>query len=103
HHSQPPEYYTLSLHDALPISTVWGGSERPWLYQDLMWTGSTGEPFMEDEEGNILHEAQSPVLMERVNQVHKYMAEGLMTQEYYTDRKSTRLNSSHVSISYAVF
>src|SRR5690606_1499782 len=28
---------------------------------------------------------------------------GNMTAEYYRDRKSTRLNSSHVKISYAVF
>lgn len=81
--------------------TVWGGSERPWLYQDLMWTGSTGEPFMEDEEGNILHEAQSPVLMERVNQVHKYMAEGLMTQEYYT-MNETRAQEGVINGSFGI-
>src|SRR5690606_40510105 len=28
---------------------------------------------------------------------------GLPTKPFYTDRKSTRLNSSHVKISYAVF
>lgn len=81
--------------------TVWGGSERPWLYQDLMWTGSTGEPFMEDAEGNILHEAQSPVLMERVNQVHKYMQEGLMTQEYYT-MNETRAQEGVINGSFAI-
>src|SRR5207249_9145473 len=35
--------------------------------------------------------------------VEKRFAGGLSFQGSYTDRKSTRLNSSHVSISYAVF
>src|SRR5256885_13189052 len=70
------EIYTLSLHDALPISMVrstrgrWAGSSwRPgclWLFRSLLAvTGDAGEK--------------------------------------RTDRKSTRLNSSHLVISYAVF
>src|SRR6266487_2477904 len=55
------EIYTLSLHDALPISVVAGGCERNRaVYSNSRWADKT-------------------------------------------DRKSTRLNSSHPSISYAVF
>src|SRR5438067_8173986 len=65
----PPEIYTLSLHDALPI----------FLYQ-IVGARQSARRFappgmMVDVEGQHLH----------------------------LDRKSTRLNSSHVSISYAVF
>src|SRR5690349_22920912 len=62
----PTEIYTLSLHDALPIST---SSAR---------LGQSG--FRPGEEEN----AQDSGGTSR-------------------DRKSTRLNSSHVEISYAVF
>src|SRR5437867_7885953 len=59
----PPEIYTLSLHDALPISAV--------------------------------REALGPGVTLRLD------ANGAWTFE--RDRKSTRLNSSHRTISYAVF
>src|SRR5271166_1964447 len=57
------EIYTLSLHDALPISV---GVEK---------TAAIGAPFFDD----------------------------LLRGYRALDRKSTRLNSSHVAISYAVF
>src|SRR5207249_11549412 len=68
--------YTLSLHDALPISQVRGliGRQR----------GQTGQHDTQGQHcdpSRVLHRGSPP---ER-------------------DRKSTRLNSSHVSISYAVF
>ena len=39
--------------------TAWGGSDREWLYNDLVWTGISGEKFMKNENGKILHEAQT--------------------------------------------
>src|SRR5438876_10123522 len=66
------EIYTLSLHDALPISTA---------------------PQVPGQVGIQLPQAQfSPIMT------------GAPTFESICqDRKSTRLNSSHPSISYAVF
>src|SRR3712207_6971900 len=79
------EIYTLSLHDALPISAevlgaiavarevtgkpivVYPNSGEEWDAKSRTWVGSPGFP---DE---------------------------------LIDRKSTRLNSSHANISYAVF
>src|SRR5437868_8069770 len=80
------ELYTLSLHDALPI---WDGrgesrprSER-WSCPayDRRWPSV----LLKFAEGTVAPCAAA----------HKARACG--------DRKSTRLNSSHVSISYAVF
>src|SRR2546430_5645981 len=66
------EIYTLSLHDALPISNAPGAS-RTWL---VARDPATGVPRAEVDLGDC--------------------GAG-------RDRKSTRLNSSHSQISYAVF
>src|SRR5439155_14435275 len=91
----PSEIYTLSLHDALPISCGDGEGPEPararfrladrWF--DLPG-GARGCSCSASEEsaGNCDREP------ERVS-----------TAERDRDRKSTRLNSSHVAISYAVF
>src|SRR5947208_9893880 len=75
-----PEIYTLSLHDALPISAP----ARP----DPRTPGPPGA-----DGHRHRHELQGahPVLHPRLG--HRALE----------DRKSTRLNSSHQIISYAVF
>src|SRR5437868_12446993 len=76
------EIYTLSLHDALPISAalVTDLKRRGLLDRTLVvWGGEFGRTVY---------------------------SQGGLTKDNYgrdQDRKSTRLNSSHVSISYAVF
>src|SRR2546429_4783340 len=62
------EIYTLSLHDALPISTTW-----PWAMREFARTRMP-----------LTRLARRP-------------------PQANLDRKSTRLNSSHGYISYAVF
>src|SRR2546426_11246834 len=70
------EIYTLSLHDALPISR-----------QDRAVRERGGRP------GEAGHAEQPARVLEAPRR-----------QEHLkTDRKSTRLNSSHLVISYAVF
>src|SRR3712207_9230739 len=81
------EIYTLSLHDALPIFFL--GDSRGWRFgvsvvtrrDDVAavpgrygWDGGYGTSWASDP-----------------------------TEEMVADRKSTRLNSSHANISYAVF
>src|SRR4051794_41298619 len=69
----PTEIYTLSLHDALPI--------RPGPYPLKLTADRVAErKFVEANEGRVAE-----------------------WREVAGDRKSTRLNSSHPSISYAVF
>src|SRR5436305_13164029 len=66
HDTAPTEIYTLSLHDALPISSI-RTNMRILIGSEIV------------EGGTIIMPSAS------------------------RDRKSTRLNSSHVRISYAVF
>src|SRR5207249_11997845 len=101
--TEPTEPYTLSLHDALPIST---SSVREEL--SLCRLAIAG--------GSNLHVGVGPDLLElgidflglfvfvlrieAAGQAEERPAVvGLASQ--ILDRKSTRLNSSHVSISYA--
>src|SRR5690348_17689882 len=69
--SAPPELYTLSLHDALPIFTCCSTDDR--YADDMHYMGGA------------------------------HMTGNLEWGSSFLDRKSTRLNSSHPSIAYAVF
>src|SRR3712207_7408234 len=80
------EIYTLSLHDALPISSRTKGfssSKRRTKYH-----------FDADQVLLAL-----PVL----SRIKGFTDHCSITKLNNTDRKSTRLNSSHANISYAVF
>src|SRR3712207_7098252 len=80
------EIYTLSLHDALPICF---GRRNGAVGGDHL-----GQP--QGEAGLPLHRPQRPELR-RPRLRRRRAGEG------GGDRKSTRLNSSHANISYAVF
>src|SRR5207253_9615428 len=89
----PPELHTLSLHDALPIFDVSGGRrvERHQAPQDVAIHAL--HALMIARELQIRVERRVAQILEQgtlVGVVHRQ------------DRKSTRLNSSHVAISYAV-
>src|SRR5690606_41766118 len=93
--------YPLSLHDALPISAGGDFSRRIRL--------DDKQGFLRVIAGNIdqLLQATSQSL-EAMQQVLSAIAGGDLTRRIDSDmqgvdRKSTRLNSSHVKISYAVF
>src|SRR2546430_7767787 len=75
------EIYTLSLHDALPISFYAAAIGVMFLL--FTASGAAGALPDETESGTLDRVLSSRVTM--------------------TDRKSTRLNSSHSQISYAVF
>src|SRR5690349_22828127 len=88
----PPEIYPLSLHDALPILR-----SVPWSYRG------------DFPRGHCLSRAVR-LFRRRLSQ-RRECAPVRCTLRYWKqrgcgrrqDRKSTRLNSSHVEISYAVF
>src|SRR5439155_23662654 len=77
-HPAPTDIYTLSLHDALPILS----------WQFAPYRGS---------EGDAQAEVPRPRARIRAD------VDPAETRVAAQDRKSTRLNSSHVAISYAVF
>src|SRR5438477_2094340 len=81
--TRPTEIYTLSLHDALPIFDEAGLPQDAQMLRDGR---------LADEE--LLDQAAHRPFRDP-QQVQDPPAVG--------DRKSTRLNSSHMSISYAVF
>lgn len=81
--------------------TAWGGSDREWIYNDLVWTGISGEKFMQDANGEIKHEAQTEYGIERVKLVQQLMNEGLMSPEYYT-MEENRAKEGIVNGSFAI-
>src|SRR3989449_7678590 len=87
------EIYTLSLHDALPIAVV-----MPlFLVAALRLTGRQLSAYLRS-----LSPAASASLLMAGDSDRRY-AESCMPVRRRADRKSTRLNSSHGYISYAVF
>src|SRR5207244_12802572 len=80
------QMYTLSLHDALPIS----GMMEQWPTFALAWFGGAGGG------------APDPIFGRPLN-FYLFTLPALDLMAGWVDRKSTRLNSSHQIISYAVF
>src|SRR5690606_41793462 len=96
-----PEIYTLSLHDALPISTEVARVYNTIEYKD--WVQLTAA------QSELSLEVRKPTA-DLLTHTRKVLARGAdedplhhPLERTYADRKSTRLNSSHVKISYAVF
>src|SRR5690348_17646318 len=86
--------YTLSLHDALPIlqvgfAVVMGGDYHKWNYRQRY------------NEVSLCHGSASDCHVD-VNQSPETPSRRSLRSCDTEDRKSTRLNSSHPSISYAV-
>src|SRR3712207_7600465 len=84
------EIYTLSLHDALPI----------WLRQLPVHPQGRGEPAQERTQRGRCPDG-SPGRRSRRSQGQRRSLRNPLRAR--GDRKSTRLNSSHANISYAVF
>src|SRR5690606_40276559 len=90
-----PEIYPLSLHDALPIyrgtSTIRLYISRRSAYHGTSWR-------------SLSNSASAPVSQPYLRSTQAPSDSGTRsTVSPSSDRKSTRLNSSHVKISYAVF
>src|SRR5207244_11868333 len=96
YHPATYELHSLSLHDALPILiAAVKADHRKLVFIDTIVKGGT-QIGLENTlggqiEGRELKKAVTPLLNDRVD------------EDELPDRKSTRLNSSHQIISYAVF
>src|SRR3712207_9050093 len=84
------EIYTLSLHDALPISP-----DPFFMYLAPATPHGPFKPAPRHEDEYPDAEAPRPPSFDEPDVDDK--------PEWVQDRKSTRLNSSHANISYAVF
>src|SRR5690554_7332314 len=85
--------YTLSLHDALPISPCASQVTRA----SNTGTDSSSDPCTTSSGRGASADAEATARISRSSRAHASSEGGKL------DRKSTRLNSSHVRISYAVF
>src|SRR5690606_41984904 len=97
--SSPPPVSTLSLHDALPIS-----------FDQLQFLGAVELERVEAQGAvglDLRDDVGGPVAADPAVGLHAIAhapAQQLVDRHpQRLDRKSTRLNSSHVKISYAVF
>src|SRR5205814_9139904 len=95
--SPTPSLYPPSLHDALPILTG-------VLVQHAVAIEEGGRSFQDPR-----HQALGAVEILRRADIderrldHAALDQSFLGQDRQQDRKSTRLNSSHLGISYAVF
>ncbi|UPQ86577.1 extracellular solute-binding protein [Ignavigranum ruoffiae] len=80
--------------------TVWGGSERPFIYNDLVWEGAGGEKFWKDGD-QVKHESMTDYAEKRVAYVRNLLAEGLMHPEFYT-MEETRAAEGVMNGSFAI-
>ena len=64
--------------------TAWGGADKDAIFNDLVWTGDSGEKFLKDENGKLLHESQTDYGLKRIEFVQKLMSEKLMHPEFFT-------------------
>src|SRR5947209_17242626 len=87
----PPEPYTLSLHDALPICATFDKSPSAKL------------PPMSECEPRKPRSIRVPFAGAGCPRIDSSGNSDRYSFNATADRKSTRLNSSHANISYAVF
>src|SRR5690606_42144586 len=90
----PTRIYTLSLHDALPISHM--AELALWNAASIAVPGAPLSP--------VAREQQDAAPARKAADWYLDAGQGMAdVLRIARDRKSTRLNSSHVKISYAVF
>src|SRR5204863_8460858 len=99
----PTEIYALSLHDALPICPEEVHLNRAVIYSDCLRQSEAAE--RELREALRLNASYVPALLNLAN-LHEDRGQRDEARLFYEraltlDRKSTRLNSSHVESSYA--
>src|SRR5690606_41424792 len=91
-----PATYPLSLHDALPIFP------REWTVSDAVFHSWSWGDAQASRRASTSSGENSPSITRKPSSQNRCTSASLNPFSA-TDRKSTRLNSSHVKISYAVF
>src|SRR5699024_11957439 len=96
-------FYTLSLHDALPISII-----QDYLLTNDLYDFPDGQTALSNDAvqaavAKMNTKTGEALYIQGALQTINIGYGGMANYWREADRKSTRLNSSHVSISYAVF
>src|SRR5690606_39833653 len=100
-HTATSAIYPLSLHDALPISEM---LEALGVYTSKTFSViETGEELVRGDEPSPARSAVLVRLSHSHIRIGTFQRLAVHEEDEHIDRKSTRLNSSHVKISYAVF
>src|SRR5699024_11782464 len=92
----------LYLHDALPISDL-GNAVRQDVEEEVGATVELEHHGPGETDVGRVREQSGHDIDARDAQQHELDGDPGIVRPHAQDRKSTRLNSSHVSISYAVF
>src|SRR5690606_41187268 len=93
--------YTLSLHDALPICY---DAEKNTSSTNVFYEGGVYYRYVDATPGDTINGGVIPAGVTQMVRERFYSVNGDFEEKLTAlDRKSTRLNSSHVKISYAVF
>src|SRR5690625_7119239 len=91
------KFWYIPLFLFIMILTACGNNVDPMEHTDVEFSGI-------DTRGNANYFFNEESALENLYDVtHQNELSGEDYEEWETDRKSTRLNSSHVAISYAVF
>src|SRR5207249_11726056 len=99
----PPEISPLSLHDALPISSTRTMMKGKGDFQSATVLEDGQTPPTQGAAGGVWGYAGRNIHFGIREHAMTAILTGMAHHGGVVDRKSTRLNSSHVSISYAVF
>src|SRR5699024_11963364 len=89
-------FMDINPYDQLPVPDSVVGDDKSYLLENTRATVAT-------HEGNPLYIEMPPAVELEIVQTDPGVQGDRSTGGTKPDRKSTRLNSSHVSISYAVF
>src|SRR5206468_6060108 len=101
--STPPPSYTLSLHDALPISRFTTIRQvGPVQQPPLMEPAGSHNPLPITSWWACVVRVLKPLALRSSTALTRSVGSDMMFPDQMPDRKSTRLNSSHDQISYAV-
>src|SRR5699024_12274572 len=95
--------YSLSLHDALPISFLVVLSKNDIQPTLFGYKGEIEHYLNEFLKDDLKQNTKLGILGDEFDKIHVEEKKEVFDKVIDEDRKSTRLNSSHVSISYAVF
>src|SRR5205807_10612102 len=95
--------YTLSLHDALPIFRSGTKIHVPEEYVNNAWRSLVVGSYMILNGDKLNYSAGNQYARQYVAEIGDSIRSMMYVGQSAQDRKSTRLNSSHLVISYAVF